>query len=76
MQESQGKSGSFFISTDDNKYMIKTLRADEIELIKHVFLNKYITHIANNPNSLLCRLYGLYKLTLAQGDEFLIIVHY
>ena len=74
IKESQGKSGSFFISTDDNKYMIKTLKADEIELLKHVFLDKYITHIANNPNSLLCRLYGMYNIILGQGDEILIIV--
>ena len=74
IKESQGKSGSFFISTDDNKYMIKTLKADEIELLKHVFLDKYVTHIANNPDSLLCRLYGMYNIILGQGDEILIIV--
>ena len=74
IKKSQGKSGSFFISTDDNKYMIKTLKSDELELLKHAFLKEYIEHIKNNPRSLLCRLYGMYNIILGQGDEVLIIV--
>ena len=74
IRQSQGKSGSFFISTDDNKYMIKTLKPDELELIKHAFLQEYINYIKKNPKSLLCRLYGMYNIILGQGDEILIIV--
>lgn len=74
MKQSPGKSGSFFISTDDNKYMIKTLKADELELLKHAFLKKYVDYIKDHPNSLLCRLYGMYNIILGQGDEILIIV--
>jgi hypothetical protein len=74
LKKSQGKSGSFFISTDDNKYMVKTLKSDELELLKHTFLKKYISHIKKNPDSLLCRLYGMYNIILGQGDEILIIV--
>ena len=74
ISESQGKSGSFFISTDDNYYMVKTLRSDEFELIRHTFLNKYVQYITHHPQSLLCRIYGMYKITLNQGDEMLVIV--
>ncbi len=74
ISESQGKSGSFFISTDDNYYMVKTLRSDEFELIRHTFLNKYVDYIFHHPHSLLCRIYGMYKITLNQGDEMLVIV--
>ena len=74
IKESQGKSGSFFISTDNNKYMIKTLKSDELELLKHVFLKEYVHHIEKNPDSLLCRLYGMYNIIFGQGDEILIIV--
>ena len=75
LKKSQGKSGSFFISTDDNKYMIKSLKSDEIDLIRNGFLNKYIRHIEETKNqSLLCRLYGMFNIILAQGDEILIIV--
>ena len=74
IKRSQGKSGSFFISTDDNKYMIKTLKSDELELLRHAFLQQYIEHIEKNPNSLLCRLYGMYNIILGQGEEILVIV--
>jgi len=75
LKKSQGKSGSFFISTDDNKYMIKSLKSDEIDLIRNGFLKKYIHHIEETNNqSLLCRLYGMFNIILAQGDEILLIV--
>ena len=74
ISKSQGKSGSFFISTDDNYYMVKTLRSDEFDLIRHTFLNHYVQYLTHNPNSLLCRIYGMYNVILSQGDEILIIV--
>ena len=75
LKKSQGKSGSFFISTDDNKYMVKSLKSDEIDLIRNGFLSKYIKHIEKTKNeSLLCRLYGMYNIITGQGKEFLIIV--
>ena len=74
ISKSQGKSGSFFISTDDNQYMVKTLRVDEFELIRHTFLNHYVQYITHNPDSLLCRIYGMYNIIMSQGEEILIIV--
>ena len=76
IKQSQGKSGTFFISTDDNKYMVKTLKAEEFELIKQTFLDNYLNYITNNSDSLLCRLYGMYDVILdgGDGDEILIIV--
>ena len=74
IKESQGKSGSFFISTDDNKYMIKTLKEGEFHLLRESFLKNYIEYISENGDSLLCRLYGLYKLTMVKGQDFLLIV--
>lgn len=74
ISESQGKSGSFFISTDDNQYMIKTLRVDEFDLIHKTFLNEYVKYLTRNPSSLLCRIYGMYNIIMSQGEEILIIV--
>jgi 1-phosphatidylinositol-4-phosphate 5-kinase len=74
MKKSAGKSGSFFISTDDQEYMIKTLKKDELELIRHSFLNEYITHIKKNPKSLICRIYGMFSLIQYGGTEIFVIV--
>ena len=74
MKKSAGKSGSFFISTDNGEYMIKTLKYDEFELIRNSFLQEYIEYIRNNPQSLLCRIYGIYNLIQYNGNDFYIIV--
>ena len=74
MKKSAGKSGSFFISTDDQEYMIKTLKKDELELIRHSFLYEYINYLKENPKSLLCRIYGMYCLKQYGGKETFIIV--
>ena len=54
--------------------MVKTLRVDEFELIRHTFLNHYVQYITHNPDSLLCRIYGMYNIIMSQGEEILIIV--
>ena len=74
ISESQGKSGSFFISTDDNQYMVKTLRVDEFELIRKTFLNEYVSYVTKNTSSLLCRIYGMYTISMSQEQEILVIV--
>ena len=74
MRKSAGKSGSFFISTDNQEYMIKTLKKDEFELIKKSFLKEYIKYIKKNPNSLICRIYGMYSLAQYGGTEVFVIV--
>ena len=74
IKKSAGKSGSFFISTDDQQYMIKTLKLDEFELIRKSFLEKYIEYITENQKSLLSRIYGIYNMIQYNGNDFYIIV--
>ena len=74
MKKSAGKSGSFFISTDNQEFMIKTLKKEEFELIKFSFLKEYIKYIKKNPKSLICRIYGMYCLIQYGGAETFIIV--
>ena len=73
ISESQGKSGSFFISTSDNQYMVKTLRVDEFKLIRKTFLKGYTKHVKDISSSLLCRIYGMYKIRV-QKRKILVIV--
>ena len=74
MKKSAGKSGSFFISTDDQQYMIKTLKKEEFDLIRNSFLKKYINYIKDHPKSLICRIYGVYSLIQYGGTEVFVIV--
>jgi Ca2+-binding EF-hand superfamily protein/uncharacterized protein YbjT (DUF2867 family) len=58
---SSGRSGSFFLKTEDSKFFIKTLPMEE-----HLFFRKilplYWSHLERYPNTLLPRFYGLHKL--------------
>lgn len=65
---STGRSGSFFLRTHDNKFIVKSLPVDE-----HIFLRKnlwrYYRHLMEYPNSLLSRFYGLYRVKSASGKQ-------
>ena len=74
IDEYQGKSNNFYISTDDNYYIVKTIRNDELEFIKGTFLDHYVQHLTHNPQSFLCRIYGIYDIISSQGRKILIIV--
>lgn len=64
MKKSQGKSGSFFFFSFDNKFLIKTITNDELDTLKERFLKNYYWHIKKNPDSLLARIYGVYTIII------------
>ena len=74
IDEYQGKSNNFYISTDDNYYIVKTIKNDEFEFIKGTFLDQYVQYLTHNPQSFLCRIYGIYDIISSQGRKILIIV--
>lgn len=58
--EGAGASGSFFFFSYDNKFIIKTLRGKEKEILLNM-LDDYIDHIIKTDNqSLLARIYGVF----------------
>lgn len=65
-----GKGMSFFISTDDNKIIIKTLKNEETDLLLDPnFLSYYLNHLEQNPDSLICRVYGVYNVITDYYNE-------
>ena len=70
-----GKSPSFFFFTDDKKFMIKTLKKSEKDiLLQKGFLEDYFLYISKNPNSLLMKIFGIFELELGPNRfvDFLI----
>ncbi|KAI8067801.1 hypothetical protein BC940DRAFT_326277 [Gongronella butleri] len=65
---SPGKSGSFFYYSRDYRYIIKTIHKSE-----HVFMRRILTdyyqYVRRNPNTLLCRIYGLHRIKLPRGRK-------
>jgi len=60
---SEGKSGSFFCFSPDKNFILKTITAQEANLLKKLLLS-YYKHLISNPKSYLTRLYGLYSVTV------------
>lgn len=58
-ENSAGRSGSFFFASADGRFLIKTIKQAEFEILFNT-LGKYLKHITENPESLLTRYYGLY----------------
>ena len=49
---------------DDNKYMIKTLKYEELDIIRCKFLKEYAEYVKENKNTLLCPIYGIFKMII------------
>jgi 1-phosphatidylinositol-4-phosphate 5-kinase len=59
-----GKSGAFFFFSYDRRFILKTLKKEEIPTLKAALFD-YYNHITwTNPNSLLSRIYGIYEIQI------------
>ena len=54
---SPGKSGSVFFVSQDERFIIKTMRKEEVKLLLRA-LPQYYAHVATHPDTLLTRFYG------------------
>lgn len=59
--EGAGKSGSFFFFSHDRKYIIKTMNAEEIQVMLKILPN-YIEHLRKTPNSLIAKIFGIFTI--------------
>ena len=76
---SSGQSGSLFYYTKNKKYMLKTIPKREYTKFRSV-LKDYFLHMKDNPDSLICRFFGLHevKFTDQNGSKqtlFLVIMN-
>ncbi|TYI31424.1 hypothetical protein ES332_A05G450200v1 [Gossypium tomentosum] len=60
---SPGKSGSFFYLTNDDKYMIKTIKKAEVKVLLRM-LPVYYNHVRSFENTLVTKFYGLHCVKL------------
>ena len=60
--ESSGKSGSLFWYSSDRKYIMKSISAQETHVMNHM-CSSYLRYIGSHPHSLLCKFFGMFKIT-------------
>jgi len=71
--EGAGSSGSFFFFSYDQKFLIKTLKEQEIKTLGKTIM-PYLQHLINNPDSLLARIYGLFAIKTQYFDNLFVMV--
>ncbi len=57
----EGKSGNFFFYSHNGLFLCKTISTGELNTFRRI-LPYYYQHICENPDTLLCRFYGLHQL--------------
>lgn len=60
---SNAKSGQFFFYSSDGKYMIKTMTNAESKFLRRI-LPHYFRHCSQNPNTLITKFLGMYRVKL------------
>mmetsp|Transcript_45817 Transcript_45817/g.33552 ORF Transcript_45817/g.33552 Transcript_45817/m.33552 type:complete len:121 (+) Transcript_45817:242-604(+) len=62
-QEGSGKSESFFFFTSDSRFVIKTVKPLELRrLVQKGLIEYYSEHLKKHPQSMLARMYGVFKI--------------
>ena len=65
--ETEGRGGSFFVNSDDNEFILKTITVEEMEILRKLLLNKMVKYFHENNDSIISRIYGVYKISIHSG---------
>ena len=61
--ESQGKSGSFFFFSKDQRFIIKTMTESDFMAFQRI-QKAYFAHVCKYDSSILARVYGIYSVSM------------
>ncbi|XP_062214864.1 phosphatidylinositol 4-phosphate 5-kinase 1-like isoform X2 [Phragmites australis] len=70
---SPGKSGSIFYHSQDERFVIKTLRKSELKILLKM-LPKYYNHVRAYDNTLITKFFGVHRITLKAGRKVRFVV--
>ncbi|MCO5611095.1 hypothetical protein L7F22_065345 [Adiantum nelumboides] len=70
---SPGKSGSVFYLSNDDRFMIKTMRKAEVKALLGM-LHNYYNHVRMFENTLVAKFFGLHRIKPAGGQKVRFIV--
>ncbi|XP_061374396.1 phosphatidylinositol 4-phosphate 5-kinase 2-like [Gastrolobium bilobum] len=70
---SPGKSGSFFYLTQDNRFIIKTLKKSEVKVLIRM-LRSYYQHVSQYKNSMVTKFLGLHCVKPIGGQKTRFVV--
>eukprot|EP00485_Elphidium_margaritaceum_P012881 CAMPEP_0202708118 /NCGR_PEP_ID=MMETSP1385-20130828/20374_1 /ASSEMBLY_ACC=CAM_ASM_000861 /TAXON_ID=933848 /ORGANISM="Elphidium margaritaceum" /LENGTH=736 /DNA_ID=CAMNT_0049367015 /DNA_START=537 /DNA_END=2747 /DNA_ORIENTATION=- len=68
----EGRSGAFFYFTHDSRYLVKTIKKFEVEVMLKT-LREYVEHLKQNPNTVLSRVVGLHSIRLYGLTKYFVV---
>lgn len=71
--ESQGKSGSFFFFSKDQRFIIKTMTQDDFDAFQRI-QKAYFARVCKDDDSLLARVYGIYSVKMEDQKPVRLII--
>ncbi|EFJ04955.1 hypothetical protein SELMODRAFT_449262 [Selaginella moellendorffii] len=70
---SPGKSGSVFFLSNDDRFMIKTMRKSEVKVLLRM-LRSYYNHVSSYDNTLITKFFGLHRVKPQGGQKVRFVV--
>ncbi|CAK8991024.1 Phosphatidylinositol 4-phosphate 5-kinase its3 (1-phosphatidylinositol 4-phosphate kinase) (Diphosphoinositide kinase) (PIP5K) (PtdIns(4)P-5-kinase) [Durusdinium trenchii] len=64
-----GASSAMFFKSQDNHFVVKTISKGEMQVLRGILM-AYFEHVRENPDSLLPRFLGLFKVALVNQEAF------
>jgi len=68
----EGKSGAFFYFSWDSRYLVKTIKKFEVEVMLNT-LKQYVEYLEKNPNTILSRVVGLHSIRLYGLTKYFLV---
>jgi len=71
---SPGSSGCIFFLSEDDRFLIKSVRKEEMSMLLNL-MNRYESHVRGNPTTLIVRFYGIHRVSpwFGRNARFLIM---
>ena len=63
------KNESFFINSSNKLLMLKKIKREQMHFFQNNILPNLYDYFVNNPNSIICRIFGFYRIKIEQQEE-------
>ena len=63
------KNESFYINSSNKLLMLKKIKREQMYFFQNNILPNLYDYFVNNPNSIICRIFGFYRIKIEQQEE-------
>uniref|UniRef100_A0A6B2KZG4 PIPK domain-containing protein n=1 Tax=Arcella intermedia TaxID=1963864 RepID=A0A6B2KZG4_9EUKA len=73
LKQSTARSGSMFYTTQDKKYLFKTILHPEVQVMMDL-LKDYYKHVQEYPRTFIVKIYGLFRCSIGANKTWILIM--